>query len=90
MPLVRFTPNLRVVHPGLEDFEAEGDTVRAVLDAVDERYPGLLAYVLDEHGALRQHVNVFVDRDFVRDRERLSDSVPPQATVSILQALSGG
>lgn len=64
--------------------------MREVLDAVfgdNERARG---YVLDEHGALRHHMLVFVDGEMIRDRIRLSDPVPPDGEVYVLQALSGG
>jgi hypothetical protein len=47
-------------------------------------------YVLDEHGALRHHMLVFVDGEMIRDRVHLSDAVPPDGEVYVLQALSGG
>ena len=90
MPLVRFTPNLRAVLPELEDGSAEGRDVRSVLEDLERRFPGLRSYVVDEHGALRPHVNIFVDSEPVQDRRQLLDPVPADACVSILQALSGG
>ncbi len=32
------------------------------------RHPGLAAYIVDERGALRKHVNIYVDSELVRDR----------------------
>jgi molybdopterin synthase sulfur carrier subunit len=46
--------------------------------------------VLDEQNALRKHMNVFVDGEQIRDREQLSDPVPPGADLYVFQALSGG
>ncbi|MCA1662787.1 MAG: MoaD/ThiS family protein, partial [Myxococcales bacterium] len=67
-----------------------GATVREVIDALERRHPGFASYVIDEAGRLRRHVNVFVGDEPVRDRERLSDALPPAARLFILQALSGG
>ena len=47
-------------------------------------------YVLDEQGALRQHVVVFVNGNPIHDRVRLSDPVQGDAEVYVMQALSGG
>ena len=47
-------------------------------------------YVLDERGAVRPHMTVFIDGRQITDRERLSDPVPPDAELYIFQALSGG
>jgi hypothetical protein len=39
---------------------------------------------------MRQHVNVFVDGERIRDRGTLGDPVGPDSRVVIVQALSGG
>jgi hypothetical protein len=46
--------------------------------------------VLDEQGALRQHVAVYVDGRLVKDRSGLTDSVGPHDEIYVFQALSGG
>ncbi len=45
---------------------------------------------MDERGALRKHMVIFVDGDKVMDRENLSDEVKPDSEIYIFQALSGG
>ena len=90
MPYVKFTKNLERFFPGLTDFSVEADTVAGVVAAVDTRWPGLGAYIVDEHGVLRQHVNIFVGEDMIHDRDKLSDPVTPDSRVYVFQALSGG
>ena len=89
MPRVTFTANIQR-HVPCPPCEAAGGTVREVLDAVFEGNPRARGYVLDEQGALRQHMNVFVDGSQVRDRNTLSDVVDPDGEVYVMQALSGG
>ena len=90
MPRVVLTTNLRKYTGGVTEAEAAGATVREVLLDLESRLPGLRAYVVNETGALRRHVNVFVDGEPVEDRAALGDAVRPDSTVHILQALSGG
>lgn len=90
MPRVQFTPHLLRFFPDLEATTVDGATAAEVIAACDARHPGLAAYLLDERGALRKHVNVFIGNVRVRDRERLLDPVAKDAEVFILQALSGG
>lgn len=90
MARVRFTRHLRQFFPDLGECQADGDTVAAVIGALDERWPGIAGYVLDDRGALRHHVNVFVDGEMVEDRRALSDPVGEQTEVFVVQALSGG
>jgi sulfur-carrier protein len=90
VPRVQFTPHLRRFFPDLEDTEVEGATVADVVAALERRHPGLAGYIVDDRGALRKHVNIFVGETRIRDRSALTDAVARDAQVFILQALSGG
>jgi hypothetical protein len=46
--------------------------------------------VLDEQGTLRKHMAVFINGESIHDRIHLSDPVPPDGEVYVMQALSGG
>ena len=86
---VCFTPNLRR-HVGCTTCEAAGETVREVLEAAFALHAPVRDYVLDERGALRKHMAVFVDGQAVTDREGLTDAVSRSSEVYVAQALSGG
>ena len=89
MPRVVFTPNIQR-HVSCPADDVPGGTVRDVLDAVFAANPRARPYVLDERGALRHHMNVFVNGEHIHDRTHLSDAVEPDAEVYVIQALSGG
>ncbi|MGE3248025.1 MAG: MoaD/ThiS family protein [Beijerinckiaceae bacterium] len=89
MAHVSFTPNIQR-HVECPDAHAPGETVREVLDNVFAHNPKARGYVLDDQGALRKHISVFVDKRLIRDRGRLSDPVGDSASVFVFQALSGG
>lgn len=89
MARVSFTANLeRHVRTTSGDFP--GATVREVLDQVFSSNLVLRDYVIDEHGALRRHMMVFVNGQRIADRMTLSDPVPPGGEIYVAQALSGG
>lgn len=91
MPTLRYTSHLQKFFPTLEQGSpVEGRTVADVIAALERQHPGLAAYIVDERGALRQHVNIFIGDTMISDRQRLSDPVAPSAQVYIFQALSGG
>ena len=75
---------------GEKSVAAAGTTVRDVLDHAFAQFPILRGYVVDERGALRHHVVAFVNGEPVRDKQLLSESVPSDGEVYVLQALSGG
>ena len=87
---VHFTPALKRFVPDLHSIEVQGSTVADVINNVEEHYPGLTDYLVEENGALRKHVNIFINDTFIRDRKTLSDAVQDTDDVYIIQALSGG
>ncbi len=89
MPHVAFTSNLQR-HVEAPAHDVAGATVREALDAAFALSPRVRDYVLDEHGAVRYHVVVFVDGVQVLDRTNLSDAVRPESRIHVMQALSGG
>ena len=89
MVRVVFTPNLQR-HIACPPVEVEGATVRDALDAVFAGNDRARAYVLDDQAGLRKHMVVFVNGARIVDRVRLSDRVPENGEIYVLQALSGG
>ena len=89
MTKVVFTANIQR-HVDCPETEAEGGTVRAVLDAVFATNTRARTYVLDDQAALRRHMIIFVDGQAIRDRAQLSDAVGESSTIHVFQALSGG
>lgn len=89
MAIVAFTPNIQR-HVACPETEAAGTTVGEVLDNVFASNPKARGYVLDDQGALRRHMTIFVDGVAITDRNKLSDSVGMQSRVFVFQALSGG
>lgn len=89
MPRVVFTPNIQR-HVRCPATDVEGATAREVLERVFEATPQARGYVLDDQGALRKHMAIFIDGRQLRDRAGLSDAVEPTSELYIMQALSGG
>ena len=86
---VVFTPNIQR-HVPCPETSADGATVRDVLEHVFADNPRARSYVLDDQGALRRHMNIFVDGRVITDRRGLSDAVAPDGSIYVFQALSGG
>jgi sulfur-carrier protein len=66
------------------------DTLASVLEALEAAAPGIRARVLDDAGALRRFVNVYVDDDDVRFTDGLATPTPAGAKISIIPAVAGG
>lgn len=89
MPTIAFTAQLQRFLPA-PCAEVGGATLREALAEVFAVNPTLRGYVLDDQGALRRHVAVFVNGEPARDRVLLSDRVEPRDEIYVFQALSGG
>src|SRR4051812_3574975 len=80
VPRISFTGNLRA-HVDAPPADVPGRTVREVLEAVFAKNPRLRSYILDDQGAVRRHVVIFVGPDPVKDRKAQSDAVTGEITV---------
>jgi len=92
MPGVEMTQQLYRFFPQLKNriITVPAGTVAEVISAVNEIAPGFSDYVLNEHGALRKHVNLCINNTVVIDKIKLTDYVAENQTVYIFQSLSGG
>jgi molybdopterin converting factor small subunit len=66
--------------------ELAGATVVELIRALEERYPEIDGWILDERGRIRRHINVFVDGD----RAGEEATVGPGGRVEVLPAITGG
>lgn len=66
--------------------ELPASTVGEVLEALNERWPGMRDRLCDSRPAIRRHINVFVDGE----RAGLETPVPSGGEVFIITAISGG
>lgn len=89
MPRVSFTQNLQR-HVTCPTMAVSGSSVAAALQAYFAQNPRARDYVLDEQGAVRHHIAVFVGGELVRDRRGLGDPVGEDDEIYVMQALSGG
>jgi molybdopterin converting factor small subunit len=87
---VRIPAALRGLAGGRAEVDVAAGPLRSVLDAIGREAPELRARLLDEDGALRRHVNVFVNGEDVRFRELLETPVREGDRVTIVPAIAGG
>ncbi len=87
---VRIPTILRTYTNGESEVQADGGTVAEVLDSLDASYPGIKGRILDDEGAIRRFVNVYVGNDDVRFLEALATGTPEGAQVSVIPAVAGG
>jgi len=88
--IVRLPSQLRTLVGGVGEVSVDALTVREAIIAVDAAYPGIAFRVLDDKGALRRFVNVFVADEDVRFLQGLDTVLDAGTTVSLVPAVAGG
>jgi molybdopterin converting factor small subunit len=86
MAVVRLRAPLSELAGGRRELELEGSTVAEVLLALEREHPSIAGWILDEHGKIREHVNVFVNREYGREDTVLA----PNDQLQVIPAISGG
>ena len=81
---------LRAYCGGADQLLTSARTVRAALDDLERHQFALYRNVCDETGAVRRHLNVFVNADNVRDLSGVDTQLKPGDVLTILPAVSGG
>ena len=75
---------------GQRSVAVAGLTLRAALDDLVARYPSLGERLRDEHGRLREHLNVYVNMDDLRSLDGELTRVTDGDVVHLIPAVSGG
>jgi molybdopterin synthase sulfur carrier subunit len=89
MPTVTFAPAL-TRHVACPPQDVAAATLRAALDAAFAAAPAMRGYVLDEQGAVRKHVAVFINGEMIASRTELARGLQPDDRIQVIQALTGG
>ena len=86
MAVVRLRGPLKRLAGDVPEHRVEGATVREILHALERAHPPLAGWILDERGAIRRHINVFV----AGERGGEDTEVAADDAVDVLPAISGG
>ncbi|MCP9799971.1 MULTISPECIES: MoaD/ThiS family protein [unclassified Synechococcus] len=82
-PLQKFTSDQSSV-------ELEATNVDGLLQAMEGRFPGILARLTDENGKLRRFLNVYVNSEDIRFLDNQATALADGDEVSIVPAVAGG
>jgi molybdopterin converting factor small subunit len=72
------------------EVSVSASTVAEALAALWLAYPGLRDRILTEQGEVRQHINIFVGEENIRDHGWFAAPMKRGAAITIVPAVSGG
>ena len=87
---VRIPTPLRKLTLNQEVVEADGATIRELIESLERTYPGLKERICDEQDQIRRFVNVFLNDEDVRFLNESETQVKLGDEVSIVPAIAGG
>ena len=81
---------LRPYCGGVSRLSLSAGTVHAALVELERTQPALYRNICDETGAVRRHLNIFINSDNTRDLDGVDTPLKPGDVVTVLPAVSGG
>jgi molybdopterin synthase sulfur carrier subunit len=87
---VRIPTPLRKLTLNQEVVEAEGETIREVINSLESNYPGLKERICDEQDRIRRFVNIFLNDEDIRFLKESETPVKSGDEVSIVPSIAGG
>jgi molybdopterin synthase sulfur carrier subunit len=89
MATVRIPTPLRTLTAGKDEVEANGSTLREIVEDLERNYPGIRDRLLDEKG-VRRFINIFVGDEDIRFLQGLQTELKGHEQISIVPAIAGG
>ena len=82
-PLRKFTQDKGEV-------DAEGATVKEVIDNLEKKHPGIKQRLCDESGSIRKYINIYVGEDDIRFLQGKNTKLEGKKEITIVPAIAGG
>lgn len=87
---VRVPTPLRKFTQGSDEVDANGATVAAMFDDLEQNHPGIKERIMDDGGKVRRFVNVYVNGDDIRFLKNVDTALKDGDNISIVPAIAGG
>lgn len=87
---VRVPTPLRKFTNGADEVNAQGGTMRALVEDLELNFPGIKERICDDKGKIRRFVNVYVNGNDIRFLQNLETSLKEGDNISIVPAIAGG
>ena len=87
---VRVPTPLRKFTQGSDEVDANGATVAAMFDDLEQNHPGIKERIMDDGGKVRRFVNVYVNGDDIRFLKNVDTALKDGDNISLVPAIAGG
>jgi molybdopterin synthase sulfur carrier subunit len=90
MPSVRIPTPLRKLTADQDEVTISAGNVSALIDELENQYPGLKDRLCDESGEVRRFINLYVNNEDIRFLDGKNTALKDEDVVSIIPAIAGG
>ncbi len=87
---VRIPTPLRSLTQGAAQVSVTGETVKEVIDQLEQDHAGIKERICDEEGKLRRFVNLYLNDEDIRFIDDLETKLKDGDGLSIVPAIAGG
>ena len=87
---VRIPTPLRKLTNNEEVVEVDAPTIGEAITELQTRYPGIKERLVDDSGAVRRFVNVYVNEEDIRFLQNQQTKLKDGDEISIIPAIAGG
>ena len=87
---VKIPTPLRKLTNNETSVDADGTTVRQIVESLESAYPGMRERLIEDNGDLRHFVNIYLNGEDIRYIDGLKSSVSDNDELSIVPAVAGG
>ncbi len=90
MPSVRIPTPLRKLTAEKDEVNISADNISALIEELENQYPGIKARLCDESGEVRRFINLYVNNEDIRFLSGKETALNADDVVSIIPAIAGG
>jgi len=81
---------LRKLTNGVDTVYVTGNSISLVIDNLEAGYPGMKERLCNEHGAIRQFINIYLNNEDIRFKSGIQTLINETDEISIVPAMAGG
>jgi len=74
----------------LSEVRVTGSTVSQALNDLTAQYPTIKPHILDNQGRLRRHINLFVNKENIKNLEGIETIVQESDLIILMPSITGG
>ena len=90
MPSVRIPTPLRKLTAEKDEVNISAVNISALIEELENQYPGFKERLCDESGEVRRFINVYVNNEDIRFLDGKETALNEDDVVSIIPAIAGG